>query len=102
MNTIDLSALDASLATISDWKYLTRGAVTREFAFKNFAEAFAFMTEIALVAEKSNHHPEWSNVYNRVVITLTTHDAGGLTEKDVVLARQIDRIFARFDASRAS
>jgi len=102
MEKIAAPQLATKLATIPDWRHLTRGAVTREFVFKNFAEAFAFMTEIALVAEKSNHHPEWSNVYNRVVITLTTHDAGGLTEKDVVLAQQIDRIFARFDVSRAS
>jgi 4a-hydroxytetrahydrobiopterin dehydratase len=102
MEKITAPQLAAKLATIPDWRHLTRDAVTREFVLKNFVEAFAFMTEIALVAEKSNHHPEWSNVYNRVVITLTTHDAGGLTEKDVVLARQIDRIFARFDASRAS
>ncbi len=102
MEKIAAPQLATKLATIPDWLYVQRGAVTREFVLKNFAEAFAFMTEIALIAEKSNHHPEWSNVYNRVVITLTTHDAGGLTEKDVVLARQIDRIFARFEASLAS
>lgn len=67
-----------------------RDAIRRDFAFHDFAEAFAFMTRVALAAEKLNHHPEWSNVYNRVSITLATHDAGGLTERDVRLAHLID------------
>jgi 4a-hydroxytetrahydrobiopterin dehydratase len=69
----------------------------REFTFADFRQAFAFMTEIAFAAEAANHHPEWSNVYNRVEIGLTTHDAGNtVTEKDRQLAAAIDRIFARY------
>ena len=71
-------------------------ALRREFVFADFVQAFAFMTRVALVAEKHDHHPEWSNVYNRVSITLTTHDAGGLTAKDVALARAADAAYAAF------
>lgn len=67
-----------------------RDAITRSFKFDDFGAAFAFMTRVALAAEKRDHHPEWSNVYNNVTITLTTHDAGGLTERDIDLARAID------------
>ncbi len=73
-----------------------RDAITREFAFKDFNRAFAFMTQVALHAEKHDHHPEWFNVYNKVRITLSTHDAGGVTEKDLKLAAFIDACFARF------
>ncbi len=66
-------------------------AIAREFRFANFRVAFAFMTEVALAAEKMNHHPEWSNVYNKVSIRLTTHDAGALTEKDIALAKAVDK-----------
>ena len=65
-----------------------------KFLFKNFVEAFSFMTEVAFWAEKQNHHPEWFNVYNRVEITLTTHDAGGLSLRDVKMARKIDALLA--------
>ncbi|MEZ4739666.1 MAG: 4a-hydroxytetrahydrobiopterin dehydratase [Flavobacteriales bacterium] len=69
------------------------GRLFRTFQFKDFSEAFAFMTRVALVAEKQNHHPEWSNVYNRVEVYLSTHDAGGtITDKDRKLAAAIDRI----------
>ena len=67
-----------------------RDAIERRFAFADFSEAFAFMTRVALLAEKHDHHPEWSNVYDRVVVTLTTHEAGGLTARDVALADRID------------
>lgn len=67
-----------------------RDAITRSFAFADFPEAFAFMTRVALLAEKADHHPEWSNVWNRVEIALTTHDAGGLSHKDIELAGAID------------
>lgn len=71
------------------------GTLQREFRFPGFAEAFGFMAEVALVAEKMDHHPEWSNVYSRVAVTLTTHDAGGVTEKDFALAQACDRAAAR-------
>ena len=71
------------------------GMLQRTFTFRNFREAFGFMTEVALVAENSNHHPEWGNVYNRVTVQLTTHDAGGITEKDFDLAHQMDSIASR-------
>jgi 4a-hydroxytetrahydrobiopterin dehydratase len=67
-----------------------RDAILRRFLFADFREAFAFMTRVALAAERLDHHPEWSNVYNRVEIVLTTHDAGGLTGKDLELAQNID------------
>lgn len=69
-----------------------RDAITRRFAFKDFSEAWGFMSQAALVAEKMDHHPEWTNIYNKVEVTLSTHDAGGLTEKDVTLARAMDQI----------
>lgn len=69
------------------------GKLYKEFEFKNFIEAFGFMTQVALVAEKMNHHPEWSNVYNKVEIRLSTHDANDqITEKDYLLAKKIDGI----------
>lgn len=67
-------------------------------AFRDFRQAFAFMTEVALLAEKADHHPEWSNVYNKVNIALTTHDAGGITERDLSLAKQIDAALAGYSA----
>lgn len=69
------------------------------FTFENFSQAFAFMTEVAMLAEKHNHHPNWSNVWNRVEIRLNTHDAGGVvTEKDRVLARDIEGVWRRYGA----
>ena len=73
-----------------------RGAIRREFVFSDFTQAFAFMTQLALMAETSDHHPEWSNVYNRVDITLTTHDVGGLSQRDIEFARCADAVFERF------
>jgi 4a-hydroxytetrahydrobiopterin dehydratase len=75
-----------------------RDAMTREFVFADFNRAFAFMTQVALAAEKADHHPEWSNVYNKVRVTLTTHDAGGVTQKDLDLARFADAAYARLKA----
>jgi 4a-hydroxytetrahydrobiopterin dehydratase len=72
-----------------------RDAITREFVFADFNRAFAFMTQVALAAEKADHHPEWSNVYNKVRVTLSTHDAGGVTQKDLDLARFADQAYAR-------
>ena len=88
------------LATLPHWTHdETRGAISREFVFADFNQAFSFMTQIALAAEKSNHHPEWSNVYNKVTITLTTHDADGLTQRDIDLAGYADGCFGRFAAA---
>ena len=70
-----------------------RNAIKKVFKFSTFNEAFAFMTRCAMKAEELNHHPEWSNIYNVVEITLTTHDAGGLSEKDIIFASFIDKIF---------
>lgn len=67
--------------------------ISRQFEFGNFSEAFAWMTRIAIEAEKANHHPEWSNVYNRVRVELTTHDAAGLTELDFALAEKMNELF---------
>ena len=86
--------------SIPDWEYLPErgGCIQREFVFSNFVQAFGFMTQLALHAEKRNHHPEWRNVYNRVHIVLTTHDAGGLTERDLALARIADQLAAAMHA----
>jgi len=70
----------------------TQHSLKRAWTFKNFSEAFAFMTRVALLAEGLGHHPNWSNVYNRLEIELTTHDAGGLTEKDLEMAQKIDEL----------
>jgi 4a-hydroxytetrahydrobiopterin dehydratase len=73
------------------WRILPdRDAIRRDFRFRDFAEAWAFMTRVALLAEKHDHHPDWSNVWNRVTIVLSTHDAGGLSARDVALAQAID------------
>ena len=69
-----------------------RDALTKDFVFRNFVEAFGWMTRVAIHAEKANHHPEWSNVYRNVSVTLTTHDAGGLTRLDLDLARRMDSL----------
>lgn len=71
-----------------------RDAVQKTFVFKNFVEAFGFMTKVAIHAEKLNHHPEWSNVYKTVEVTLTTHDTGGLSQLDAKLAKTMDRLAA--------
>lgn len=82
-----------ALASIGDWSLVDgRDAITRTFRFKDFNAAFGFMSRAALKAEKMDHHPEWFNVYNRVEVTLSTHDAGGLTELDIKLARFMDRV----------
>ena len=82
-----------ALADLTHWTLRDDGlAIVRNFTFADFSQAFAFMTRVALLAETHDHHPEWSNVYNRVEITLTTHDAGGLTDKDTDLAGKIDRL----------
>ena len=83
----------AALDALGDWDYEDRrDAIVRQFLFQDFSEAFAFMTRVALLAEVQDHHPEWSNVWNRVEILLTTHDAGGLSERDIRMARAIDAL----------
>jgi 4a-hydroxytetrahydrobiopterin dehydratase len=84
---------DAALATLPAWRLNdAQDAIHRGFRFKDFSEAFGFMARVALLAEAQDHHPDWQNVYARVEITLTTHDAGGLSERDVRLARSIDAL----------
>ena len=86
---------DAALARLSGWNLRGDGlAIERSLKFADFSEAFGFMTRVALLADKQDHHPEWSNVYNRVEIELTTHDAGGLSARDVALAKAIDILLA--------
>lgn len=81
------------LPALDGWKHdAERDGIARQFRFGDFVAAFGFMTKVALLAEKADHHPEWSNVYNRVDILLTTHDAGGLSKRDVDLARAIDEL----------
>ncbi len=94
MKKLDSSSIRSALSALPDWTLEPgEGAISRDFKFVDFVQAFAFMTRIALVAEKADHHPEWSNVYNRVSIRLTTHDAGGLTQRDFDLAAQADRAY---------
>ena len=82
---------DAALADLPEWCLRDDGlAIVRKLRFSDFGEAFGFMARVAIAAEKADHHPEWFNVYNRVEITLTTHDAGGLSARDVALAEAID------------
>ncbi len=71
---------------------VTAGKLHREYHFRDFTHAFGFMSMVALLAEKENHHPEWSNVYNRVIVDLTTHDVNSITDKDVKLAKAMDRL----------
>lgn len=88
---LTLDELNRALHGLSEWKLLPdRPAIQREFQFKDFNRAFSFMTRVALKAEKMDHHPEWHNVYNRVKVILSTHDAGGLTTRDIELARFCD------------
>jgi 4a-hydroxytetrahydrobiopterin dehydratase len=84
-----------ALAKLSGWSEVAgRDAIAKTFVFKDFNEAFGFMSRVALAAEKADHHPEWKNVYKTVEVVLSTHDAGGLTEKDVALAEAMERFAA--------
>ena len=84
---------DEALAGLPGWSFeAERGGIAKSFRFRDFADAFAFMTRVALEAEKADHHPDWTNVWNRVDIFLTTHSAGGLTERDIALARRVEEI----------
>jgi len=90
---LDPAQREAALLRLNGWIYDPKAdAISHDFAFKTFSEAFSFMTRVAFAAEKLDHHPEWSNVYSKVTITLSTHSAGGLTDKDIALAERIDRL----------
>ena len=90
---LDPTARASALAALPGWRAVEgRDAIAKTFTFKNFSEAFGFMARVALVAEKMDHHPEWTNVYKTVDVTLSTHDAGGVTELDVTLAKKMDNI----------
>lgn len=90
---LDDTARAALFTRFPEWTHEpTRDAITRQFKFADFAQAFGFMASVAILAEKMDHHPEWSNVYNRVDILLTTHDADGLSERDANLAEAIEAL----------
>ena len=90
---LDDAQRGALLARFPEWTHEPgRDAITRQFKFADFAQAFGFMASVAIIAEKMDHHPEWSNVYNRVEILLTTHDADGLSERDAKLAEAIEAL----------
>lgn len=90
---LDGAARQTALGELKQWREVAgRDAIHRALRFKDFNEAWGFMARVALAAERMDHHPEWSNVYNRVEITLSTHDCGGLSERDVKLAKFIDGI----------
>ena len=96
------AARTAALQTFADWTHdAGRDALTKTFVFADFNTAFGFMSRVALQAEKLDHHPEWFNVYNRVEITLTTHDAGGLSERDVALGSFIEQAAATLGGKAA-
>lgn len=86
--------INKQLAQLDGWS-LHDDKLQRQFVFRNFVEAFGFMSQVALLAEAMDHHPEWSNVYNRVKIELTTHDAGGITERDFMLAGRINNMLVK-------
>ena len=91
-----------ALRKLSGWSEVSgRDAITRKFVFKDFNQAFGFMTRAALIAEKMDHHPEWFNVYNKVDVTLATHDAGGVTQKDIDLAVAMDGYAGMANRTRA-
>jgi 4a-hydroxytetrahydrobiopterin dehydratase len=84
---------ERALSGLPEWSLRDdKLAIVRKFKFADFSQAFAFMTRVALIAEKRDHHPEWANVYNRVEVTLSTHDAGGLSQRDIDMAAAIDRL----------
>src|SRR5882757_8210107 len=96
-------ARKAALAKLPGWSDVAgRDAIAKKFVFKDFTQAFGFMTKVALAAEKMDHHPEWFNVYKTVEVTLSTHDAGGVTELDVKLAEAMDRKSTRLNSSHAN
>ncbi len=81
-------------SSLPGWEY-SNNFISKEFKFRNFIDAFAFMSAVALEAEKMDHHPDWTNVYNRVAVKLSTHSAGGVTEKDIDLAKKMERVYSK-------
>lgn len=95
MEKRDRTTIEQDLSMLAGWSLmLEKDAITKTFIFKDFSAAFAFMTRSALLAEQMNHHPEWFNVYNRVEVTLNTHDAGGVTSNDLTMAAKMNGFFA--------
>jgi 4a-hydroxytetrahydrobiopterin dehydratase len=95
VDKLDDASRAALATTLPHWtRHADRDAIVRDLKFKDFSQAWGFMARVALLAEQQDHHPEWSNVYNRVSITLTTHDAGGLSARDLKLAKAIDALVA--------
>jgi 4a-hydroxytetrahydrobiopterin dehydratase len=98
---LEAQEVSTAMATLTGWTLDgARGAIRRSFVFADFGEAFAFMTRIALAAERADHHPEWFNVYNRVEVTLSTHDCQGLSQRDIDMARLADQTFDRIRGGR--
>ncbi|HXY44454.1 MAG TPA: 4a-hydroxytetrahydrobiopterin dehydratase [Acidimicrobiales bacterium] len=95
MGALTGAGLAAAAAALDDWSVEPgEAAITKQFVFASFPAAFAFMTAVALKAEAMNHHPEWANVYSKVDVRLTSHDTGGVTERDLALARHMDEVAA--------
>ena len=92
---LSTSEIEDRLERLSHWQVNPNQKLERQFEFKDFKQAFGFMTQAALWAEKMDHHPEWFNVYNRVKVELTTHDVGGISDKDFELAERMNRLFER-------
>jgi len=101
MNRLDIPEVRELLADLPGWRCedVRGGVIKRELVFADFGQAFGFMTQLALAAEKRNHHPEWFNVYNRVEITLTTHDVDGVSMRDIEMARLVQRLHQTLSAS---
>jgi len=93
-NLLDAAQLKDAQSLLPDWE-ISEESLFRIFVFKNFVEAFDFMTSVSLIAENMNHHPDWSNVYNKVEVRLSTHDSGGVTPLDVDLALSMDSLFIK-------
>ncbi len=93
VSKLDDAARSQALAALPGWTAVEgRDAITKTFRFEDFNTAFGFMARVALLAERMDHHPEWFNVYNRVEVTLTTHEAGGITERDIRMARFMEEV----------
>jgi 4a-hydroxytetrahydrobiopterin dehydratase len=90
MKTLTKEDIEQELQGLANWA-IQEDSIKKTFTFKDFIEAFAFLSKVAIISEKQNHHPDWSGVYNKVVIQLSTHDAGGVTEKDILFAKTIEK-----------